>query len=411
MRYDEIAATFHARLLNPDHESPASLRDLVRQSKVIHPDWNVGQVLAWLEEHGHIAYLVAQGRLPEDYRDNLLTLIMATIAGSAAPQAAPEPPRRPEMDETTAPVGIPAHLARPSKGIEDLELNDRIQLYSAITGKREDATVVEAPVPGSSDSMWSVAISYDRPIPNRSILWRVKGEPIAMAPTSKAVHELEAGDRILVPQGSAPDSTVWKATVASAPRHATPGVWTVNLTYDDAGDSTMWRTADTRFELVPPPPAVKPEPLADLLRKAGVSDPWDAMPEARALLGFGSELRDVLPAWALAPLPEVVGPLAQEMHRPVGAGRFDLLDVAQAVRLWLSGPVLAFARSYDVHHIASTLRNLAWNEQRLQEDGTVDDMVTYRAALTTAIEEAAHHATPETAIAAFGVFRKLLTNP
>ncbi|WP_433235452.1 hypothetical protein ACQPYK_25365 [Streptosporangium sp. CA-135522] len=84
MRYDQIAATFHAKLLDPYGEGAMSLRDLAAQCSTIHLDWNVGQVLAWLEEHGHIDYLVSEGQLPEDYRDALLTLIMASIGPSAA---------------------------------------------------------------------------------------------------------------------------------------------------------------------------------------------------------------------------------------------------------------------------------------------------------------------------------------
>lgn len=80
MSYD-LTVAFTTPLLDPYGEAVESignlmsLRDLVTQSQTIHPAWTAQEVLAWIDEHGHIDYLVAEEHLPADCRAELLDLI------------------------------------------------------------------------------------------------------------------------------------------------------------------------------------------------------------------------------------------------------------------------------------------------------------------------------------------------
>ncbi|MEU4511748.1 hypothetical protein AB0G05_19830 [Nonomuraea wenchangensis] len=81
-------AVFNAKLLDPYGEGLMSLADLVTQTQIIHPMWSAEIVLGWIDEHGHLDYLISQGHLPENCRPDLLDLVTEAIAANGADEAA-----------------------------------------------------------------------------------------------------------------------------------------------------------------------------------------------------------------------------------------------------------------------------------------------------------------------------------
>lgn len=79
-----LRPVFDAQLLNPFNEGAMSLRDLVTQRQVIHREWTADMVLDWIDEHGHIDYLISQGHLPEGCRFALLVLVQEAMATNVA---------------------------------------------------------------------------------------------------------------------------------------------------------------------------------------------------------------------------------------------------------------------------------------------------------------------------------------
>lgn len=143
--------------------------------------------------------------------------------------------------------------------------------------------------------------------------------------------------------------------------------------------------------------------LIEALQFLGMTNPWGTGPGLYALLRFATELGEVLPAKDYAPMTDLVEPIARTRKAPA------LTDVADEVRLWLSGPVLAHCRHDEMGRVMETLRSIAQNQQRLQEDDcTLAEQVDCRRALLQEIVNAAAYATSKTAPTAFAALGKLI---
>jgi hypothetical protein len=102
-----------------------------------------------------------------------------------------------------------------------------------------------------------------------------------------------------------------------------------------------------------------------VIREAG-ADPALARPGVAALLDFAGELRAVLTVTHR----EKVNALGPALTDAVNSRKdLDLDDVATAVRLWLTGPVLLDTSGTRGEYLLSAFRRIAWLQRNLAEGG------------------------------------------
>ncbi|WP_329430988.1 hypothetical protein OG339_48410 (plasmid) [Streptosporangium sp. NBC_01495] len=155
-------------------------------------------------------------------------------------------------------------------------------------------------------------------------------------------------------------------------------------------------------------PGAAPDPLVGMtlpsaLRHLGVVDVYSADSGTLALLNFATSLSRSLLSEDYTPMLDLVRPLRAHYD---GNGP-ELQDVVNAIRLWLSGPVLLHWPVADTGELVYALRRIAAGQARL-EAAARDTFVERLTALLDELRFAPLHATHETAPAAFAMLGTFL---